>query len=309
MKIDTSAEDTIVRDFKHIYGSTEVTGDITFNIRGEEIRAHKAILADQSAELFSLIQQYDINRDPKKASALTLEDKYFRISHKAFDAMLRYFYYSEQNIDMLHGCELYPFVRDFKLQKLSQLLESIIGKQNVGLVTCLPVLDVAYNPLMNDNGSLQTKLKQEGLDFAVFNLEKVDFKPLESMSPVISSHILQRLQQTVGSKWTSSFGGGVTSPSKSTIKRDTADDDDDEASGKSKREGGKDRKESRKGKKEGTKRDDEKDEKKEEKDEKKDDSSKKRTREEKKEPKKTDKKEDKEGGGESVAAEVEEAKS
>jgi len=115
--------------------------------------------------------------------------------------VLKYFYYGEAAIDMLSACELFPFTKDFKLTKLCGLLEKIIGGQDITIATCLPVLDVAYNPLMNENNSLQVKLKLEGLDFAVSNLETIDFKPLEFMSPQISSHILQRLQQTIGPKW------------------------------------------------------------------------------------------------------------
>jgi len=196
-----SAEDTIVRDFKHIYGSTEVTGDITFNVQGEEIRAHKAILADQSPEFGIFIAHYDANRDPKRPNAVVFEDKYARISLKAFESMLKYFYYGDGNIDMMSACELMPFTKDFKLLKLCTLLEKIIGGQDISVHTCLPVLDVAYNPLMQENQSLQTKLKLEGLDYAVSNLNNIDFKPLEFMSPQISSHILQRLQQTIGHKW------------------------------------------------------------------------------------------------------------
>jgi len=206
MVIDMSSEDTIIRDFKHIYGSTEVSGDIAFNIHGEEIRAHKAILADQSAEFAAFIAHYEATKDPKKANAVYLEDKYGRIQHKAFDGMLRYFYYGETGIDMLSACELVPFAKDFKLVKLCALLEKIVGGQDVAIPTCLPVLHVAYNPLMGENPSLQQKLKQEGLDYAVTNMDKIDFKPLEFMNPQISSHILQRLQQTIGNKW-SSLGG------------------------------------------------------------------------------------------------------
>jgi len=206
MVIDMSPEDTIVRDYKHIYGSTDVSGDIAFNIHGEEIRAHKAVLADQSAEFAAFIAHYEATKDPKKANAVYLEDKYGRIQHKAFDGMLRFLYYGEVSIDMLSACELVPFVKDFKLQKLCTLLEKIVGGQDVSTPTCLPVLHVAYNPLMGENPSLQQKLKQEGLDYAVTNMDKIDFKPLEFMSPQISSHILQRLQQTIGNKWTS-LGG------------------------------------------------------------------------------------------------------
>jgi len=232
MKIDMSAEDTIARDFKHIYGSTEVSGDITFSIHGEEIRAHKAVLGDQSEEFAALIQHYEANKDPKKQNAYVLEDKYSRVSLKAFDSMLRFFYYGEQQIEMLSACELLPFSKDFRLGRLCALLEKIIGGQEVSIPTCLFVLDVAYNPLMGENPGLQQRLKQEGLDFTVSNMDKVDFKPLEFMSPQISSHILQRLQQTVGAKWSTlagpqGWGGGSARAKKGANGSDGADTESD----------------------------------------------------------------------------------
>jgi len=120
--------------------------------------------------------------------------------------MLRFLYYSETGIDILSACELVPFAKDFKLVKLCLTLEKIVGGQGVSVPSCLPVLHVAYNPLMVENTPLQQKLKQEGLDFAVTNMDKIDFKPLEFMNPQISSHILQRLQQTIGNKWSSLSG-------------------------------------------------------------------------------------------------------
>jgi len=205
MAIEVQPEDTVVKDFKSIFNSAETTSDIVFSVKGQEIRAHKAILANQSQEFAAYIQNFDAAKDPKKNTALVLEEKYGRISPKSFESMLRFIYYSDQNIDMMGACELLPFAKDFRLVKLCVLLEKIIGSNEIAFVTCLPVLDVAYNPLMvlEENKALQTKLKQEGLDFAVFNIDKIDFKPLEQMNPQIGSHIIQRLQQTVGSKWSS----------------------------------------------------------------------------------------------------------
>jgi len=218
MKIDLSEEDTMVRDFKAIYSSADATGDISFSVKSQELSAHKAILANQSAEFAALIQQYEANKDPKKG-AISLEEKYFRLTPKSFDAMLRHIYYGDQNIDMLSSCELIPFAKDFKLTKLYSVIEGIIGSQEISNSTCLPVLEVAYNPLMNENGTLQVKLKNDGLDYAVNNIDKIDFKALEFMPPLIGSHVLQRLQQTVGNKWNSmgiSSGSWTASPSSTT---------------------------------------------------------------------------------------------
>jgi len=201
MKIDLSAEDTIVRDFKAIYSSADTTGDVSFSVKSQEIRAHKAILANQSVEFASLIQQFETNKETKKGNSIPLDEKYGRLSPKSFDALLRYVYYGDQNIDMSSSCELIPFAKDFKLLKLSSVLDGVVGSVEISNSTCLPVLEVAYNPLMNENPDLRKKLMQDGLDFAVYNIDKIDFKPLEFMQPTIGSHILQRLQQTVGAKW------------------------------------------------------------------------------------------------------------
>ena len=47
-----------------------------------------------------------------------MDSKYARITPGAFQAMLRYFYYSDTNIGMLHATELVDFVKDFHLDRL-----------------------------------------------------------------------------------------------------------------------------------------------------------------------------------------------
>jgi len=130
----------------------------------------------------------------------------------------------------------------------------------VSKLTCLSVLHVAYNSLMADNQSLQQKLKQEGLDYAVINMDQVDFKPLEFMSSQISSHILQRFQQTIGNKW-GSLGGSQGWNAKHKSGEGDNDDDADENDKKySKKPKLPERKETRRPKKEETS-DDKKDDK------------------------------------------------
>jgi len=63
------------------------------------------------------------------------------------------------------------------------------------------VLDVAYNPLLEENPALQKNLMEEGLNFAVANVDKINFEPLQTLPPIIATHILQALQRKIGKNW------------------------------------------------------------------------------------------------------------
>jgi len=134
---------------------------------------------------------------------ITLAEKYANVSSEAFEAMLRLIYYNDENIEMLHACQLYLFAHDYNLVKLSLLIEKIIGGGEVTSHTVLPLLDVAYNPLMEENRELQSKLKDIGMKFVVQNIDKMDFAPLQYMSPVIGTQILQQIQSVLSPNWRS----------------------------------------------------------------------------------------------------------
>jgi len=205
-EILVTAEDTIVEDFKKIYASHS-TKDVCFLIQGVEVKAHKPLLIDQSLELAALANNEEA-RDQKKASefrgqVIILDEKYSNISPDAFESMLRLIYYNDENIEMLHACQLYLFAHDYNLVKLSLLIEKIISGGEVSCKTVLPLLDVAYNPLMEQNKELQPMLKEIGMKFVVQNIEKMDFGPLQHMSPVIGTQILQHIQSVFSRDWRS----------------------------------------------------------------------------------------------------------
>jgi len=173
-----------------------------FFIQGEEVKAHKAILIDQSVELTSLINQQEDGKDIKKAGGpIVLDEKYYNISPQAFEAMLRLMYYSEQDMDLLYSCQLFLFAHDFNLIKLSALIEKIISTREASVTNVLALLDVAYNPLMASNPDLQRKLKEAGIRFVIQNVDKIDFVPLQNMSPLIGTQILVQLQQVLAGNW------------------------------------------------------------------------------------------------------------
>jgi len=207
-EIQVTADDTIVEDFKRIYASNS-SKDVSFIIQGEDVKAHKAILIDQSTEFAALVNgTLDDGKDPKDTpkrvpgGPVYLDEKYANISPGAIEAMFRLFYYAEQEMEVLHACQLFVFARDFNLVRLSMVIEKIISSGEVTATTALALLDVAYNPLMAEN-PLQKRLKDGGMKFVIQNVDKIDFLPLQNMSPLIGTQILQQLQQVLAPNWRS----------------------------------------------------------------------------------------------------------
>jgi len=198
-KRDVTSEDTIVSDFKAMYHGADSTGDVTFVINGEDVKAHRSVLADQSGELAALVRPTEDDKDWTKKIAL--DTKYSRITSGAFHSMLKFFYYAERSVPMTYATELVSFAKDYRLDGFYRVLEKTIGGQAVTVDTVLNVLDVAYHPLMDENPQLQKSLKEEGLNFIVAHIDKVNFEPLITMPPVIATHVLQSLQKKIGKNW------------------------------------------------------------------------------------------------------------
>uniref|UniRef100_A0A6B2L3Q2 BTB domain-containing protein n=1 Tax=Arcella intermedia TaxID=1963864 RepID=A0A6B2L3Q2_9EUKA len=201
-EIQVTMDDTIVEDFKRIYAAN-ATKDITFMIQGTEVKAHKAILLDHSTELNALVNQTDdqshkISRTP---GFISLDEKHSEVSAPAFEALLRLLYYSDEELDMVHACQLYMFSRDYNLVRLSLLIEKVISNGEIAVNNVIPVLGVAFNYLMNENPELQNKLKDQGMKFVVQHVDKVDFYPLGKMASVIATQILQQVQQVLTPSW------------------------------------------------------------------------------------------------------------
>jgi len=102
---------------------------------------------------------------------------------------------------LLYACQLFLFAHDFNLGKLSVLIEQIISTREASVTNVLALLDVAYNPLMESNPDLQRKLKETGIRYVIQNVDKIDFVPLQNMSPLIGAQILVQLQQVLASNW------------------------------------------------------------------------------------------------------------
>jgi hypothetical protein len=194
-EVKLAYEDPIVENFKTIYESD--TKDTTFFLQGEEIKVHKAILMNQTPEIIELV----IENEKKNNQYYTLDPKFNNITPGALDAMFRFFYYHETKMDILHACQLFLFSREMKLTKLSHTIEIVLNQKDFSLHSLLPILDVAFSPLMSTNQELQKQLQTNGLRFAVENIDKIDFASLQFMSPVIGMYILKLLQQGLSESW------------------------------------------------------------------------------------------------------------
>jgi len=199
-------DDPIVNDFKAIFESD--TKDTIFSLQGEEIKVHKAMLLIQSSELTEYV-----NEESKKPLAfLTLDQRYCNITRDAFDSMFRFFYYSFHSFDVLHACQLFVFARDMKLTKLSHCIESVLSKRDFSIQSILPILDVAYSPLLNSNPDLQKQLQENGLQYAIHHIDKIDFSSLVQMTPLIGTNVLLLLQQCLSDHWGQISGSTTFTP-------------------------------------------------------------------------------------------------
>jgi len=194
-EVQMAYEDPIVNDFKTVYESD--TKDIIFNLQGQEVKVHKSFLLIQSAEFTQLVNE----ESRKNPNVLSLHQKYCTISSGAFDSMFRFFYYGFKNFDILHACQLFLFAREMRLDKLSIAIEFALSKKDFNQQSILPILDVAFNPLLNSNPDLQKQLQENGLKYAVQNVDKIDFGVLMYMSPIVGMNILISIQHVLGNNW------------------------------------------------------------------------------------------------------------
>jgi hypothetical protein len=125
---EVTAVNTIVEDFKRIYESASLTGDVTFLVRTDPIKAHLAILWQQSPAMASLIKAPPKSKESHQI--IMLASKYEGISPAAFQAMLRFFYYRDINIEERFAAELIDFAKDFRLDNLQSVLVRLGAPQN-----------------------------------------------------------------------------------------------------------------------------------------------------------------------------------
>jgi len=196
-EVHLAFDDPIINDFKNVYESD--TKDIVFSLKSEEIKVHKAMLLYQSAPLTEFITEEIKKNQP----VWSLDPKYSNITAHAFDSMFRFFYYGSHQLDVIDACQLFVFAREMNLEKLSHLIEAVLARKEFSLVSIIGILDIAFSPLLNSSPELQKQLQDNGIQYAVTNIDKIDFSSLMQRSPLIGMNILSLLQQALGPSWAS----------------------------------------------------------------------------------------------------------
>lgn len=192
----TMSDVSIVEDFTSVYNSRGESGDLTFKLANDkQVKVHKCILATLSAELDALIRNNPnsvIPTRPQFQETIT----YPRLTAEAFESLLKFIYYSEKNISLLHATQIYLFAKDYKLNVLLSTLDNVMGTAEVDVPSVLFMLQIAFLE-MNDKKELQQSLKSKGLQFVVMHLDRIDFKPLDGMAPIIGTSIVESVQAAV----------------------------------------------------------------------------------------------------------------
>jgi len=194
-EVQLAFDDPIINDFKNVYESD--TKDVLFTLKGEDIKVHKAMLLYQSAPLTEFVTE----EVRKNLPVWTLDPKYSNITAHAFDSMFRFFYYGSHQLDVIDACQLFVFAREMNLDKLTNLIEAVLARKEFSLVSIISILDIAFSPLLSSSPDLQNQLQDNGIRYAVTNIDKIDFSSLMQRNPLIGMNILTLLQQALGQSW------------------------------------------------------------------------------------------------------------
>jgi hypothetical protein len=196
-----TVEDTIVRDFQRLYESADVTGDVTFMIQNKEIWAHRGLLSAQSEDFQEIMQKKEIDAKGQEKN-IKMNDKYSRISSDSFQTMLKFLYYGEKNLSIVHATELLTFSKDLKLPALHTACESVISPKAIHPSEVLELLDIAFSRLMEDTPQIAETVKTNGIAVVLQNIDKIDFSHLGKLNPMIGQYLLQEIQKKVlGNEW------------------------------------------------------------------------------------------------------------
>lgn len=171
-----SAPDTLLADFKTLYEKMPYS-DITFNVRDTSIKCHRAILAAHSDAF---------------VSTLFKDDSGLRTSPEAFNNMLKFTYFGEDQVNPLPACELVDFCRRYKLPSLLRICEDKI-RTSVDMDTVLPILSIAYMPA-DGKQDLIDELKSKCFPFILQNLSKVNLALIKASNPLMIVDLLLEIQ-------------------------------------------------------------------------------------------------------------------
>jgi len=173
---ENAPPDSLLEDFRRMHDLMPFS-DITFTVGGEQIKAHKAVLAAHSDQFGNIFNSPEVPG----------------ISNEAFKSMLRFMYYGEDEIEPGPACELVSFSRRFKLHSLLRICEDKI-RTNITMETVLDVIAVAYLPVDPGKQDLNEELKNKAFPFLLEHLNQVDLARIRAMHPLIAIDLLLKIQ-------------------------------------------------------------------------------------------------------------------
>lgn len=192
-KFTVTEESTLRRDFKKIYDDMPLA-DAVFEVEGQKIKCHRAILSHVSAKLENVMET--AKKEPFKLP----EKEWKSFSSEAFGALLRFMYYYETDIKPLPATQLINFAKDFGVAHLADVCENKI-RSGIAKNTVLSIMEVAYHPLMDDKPELQKELRINCSRFFVENIKDIDLEPLKDMKAEVGTDLLLAMQKEIGKTW------------------------------------------------------------------------------------------------------------
>lgn len=181
INLRTEPASTLMADLKRLFDIMPFA-DVKFQIGGEEITCHKAVLHAASEKFAPIL------RDSSAPVALA------KPSNPAFKSMLRYLYYGCVDVQPLPACELMAFTKTYELNELQKVCEGKI-RSSINTDTALAILEVAYLPEIAHKQDLVEELKSKAFPFILAHLKQVDLGPLRGMHPSIAQDLLFKIQE------------------------------------------------------------------------------------------------------------------
>jgi len=129
LKVATLEGDTIVEDFARLYDTIKASADVMVSIRGEYVKFHKCIWANQSAKMAQLLNLGIPGKDGIDAiNNWGYRTFWGALDVATFQSLLKFCYYGEKNIMPLEAAPLIRFAVDYEVPILRQVCRRSLGR-------------------------------------------------------------------------------------------------------------------------------------------------------------------------------------
>ena len=170
---------TIVSDFKSLFESGEGS-DLSIATIESSIPCHRAIVASASPILMDLVDTCP------KDQPLVLPEAIQPVHADVCYMLFRYVYYKGIDFDSREATQLIILAKKLQVQKLVSHCQTCI-LANVNKDTISYSLQVAFDPIFDDQPNFQVELKEICQRVFFDNFSSIDFSSLQNMHPVVST--------------------------------------------------------------------------------------------------------------------------